>query len=65
MNEIELIQPMLSQDALNALNEARARKTQQEELERSLAKVPEKMGREGPEPVRYGDWEHKGRAFDF
>ena len=22
-------------------------------------------GRSGPEPVRYGDWEHKGLASDF
>lgn len=22
-------------------------------------------GREGPEPVRYGDWEKKGLAIDF
>lgn len=22
-------------------------------------------GREGPEPTRYGDWEHKGIAWDF
>ena len=22
-------------------------------------------GTEGPEPTRYGDWEHKGRCYDF
>ncbi len=22
-------------------------------------------GRDGPDPVRYGDWEHKGIAIDF
>ena len=22
-------------------------------------------GRQGPEPVRYGDWENKGIAYDF
>lgn len=26
---------------------------------------PELGGREGPEPVRYGDWEKKGIAVDF
>ena len=26
---------------------------------------PEAGGREGPEPTRYGDWEHKGVAVDF
>ncbi len=22
-------------------------------------------GRKGPDPTRYGDWEHKGRCIDF
>ena len=22
-------------------------------------------GTNGPEPTRYGDWEHKGRCYDF
>jgi len=26
---------------------------------------PELGGREGPEPVRFGDWERKGIAVDF
>jgi hypothetical protein len=26
---------------------------------------PELGGRNGPEPVRYGDWERKGLAIDF
>lgn len=26
---------------------------------------PELGGRDGPEPVRYGDWEKKGIAVDF
>lgn len=26
---------------------------------------PERGGRKGPEPVRYGDWEKKGIAVDF
>ena len=26
---------------------------------------PEKGGAPGPEPTRYGDWEHKGIASDF
>lgn len=26
---------------------------------------PELGGRDGPEPVRYGDWERKGIAVDF
>lgn len=27
--------------------------------------APERGGRAGPEPVRYGDWEKKGIAVDF
>lgn len=26
---------------------------------------PEIGGPKGPEPTRYGDWERKGRCFDF
>ena len=26
---------------------------------------PEIGGAKGPEPTRYGDWEHKGRCTDF
>jgi hypothetical protein len=29
-------------------------------------KLPREIGGvEGPEPTRYGDWEHKGRCTDF
>jgi len=27
--------------------------------------VPEIGGRDGPDPSRYGDWEHGGRCVDF
>ena len=27
--------------------------------------APEVGGREGPDPVRYGDWEKNGRCIDF
>ena len=27
--------------------------------------VPEIGGYKGPEPTRYGDWEHNGRCTDF
>ncbi|GAA6164527.1 DUF1674 domain-containing protein [Pelagimonas sp. KU-00592-HH] len=47
--------------ALRALAEAEER--------RKNAKNPEMPtelgGRDGPEPVRYGDWEKKGIAIDF
>ncbi len=33
---------------------------------RTGAELPkEHGGRDGPEPVRYGDWERKGLAIDF
>ncbi|PZQ97793.1 MAG: DUF1674 domain-containing protein [Cereibacter sphaeroides] len=47
--------------ALRALAEAeeRRRVAAQAELPKELG------GRNGPEPVRYGDWEKKGLAVDF
>ena len=47
--------------ALRALAEAAQRRADAEKLELP----PELGGREGPEPVRYGDWEKKGIAIDF
>ena len=49
--------------AARALAEAEARRA-----ERRRAEPPrprEVNGRQGPEPVRYGDWENKGIASDF
>ncbi len=47
--------------ALRALAEAEARRRA------AAAVVPPREigGREGPEPVRYGDWERRGIAVDF
>lgn len=47
--------------AQRALAEAEARR--KAETEKTFAK--ELGGRDGPEPVRYGDWEKKGLAIDF
>ncbi len=47
--------------AKRALAEAEARRKAAKELEMPV----ELGGREGPEPVRYGDWEKKGIAVDF
>ena len=47
--------------AIRALAEAEERHKQAKELD--LA--PELGGRDGPEPVRFGDWEKKGLAIDF
>lgn len=47
--------------ALRALAEAEERRKQAKALE-----LPRELGgRNGPEPVRYGDWEKKGIAIDF
>ena len=46
--------------AARALAEAEARRM---EAPKPLPK--ELGGRDGPEPVRYGDWEKKGLAIDF
>lgn len=53
--------PALPPEALRALAEAeeRRRNAAQQDL------PPELGGRNGPEPVRYGDWERKGLAVDF
>ena len=47
--------------AQRALAEADERKKQAKARE-----LPKELGgRDGPEPVRYGDWEKKGIAVDF
>ena len=47
--------------ALRALAEAEERRKKAEKLD-----LPTELGgRDGPEPVRYGDWEKKGIAIDF
>jgi hypothetical protein len=52
---------VLTPAAQRALAEAAARRQQREQ--EVLAK--EFNGRDGPEPVRFGDWEVKGIATDF
>ncbi len=47
--------------AQRALAEAEERRKKAKELDLP----PELGGRDGPEPVRYGDWEKKGIAVDF
>jgi len=47
--------------AIRALAEAEERRAAEKALE-----LPKELGgREGPEPVRFGDWEKKGLAVDF
>jgi hypothetical protein len=51
----------LAAAAERALAEAAARRATTPEL----TLPPEEGGRDGPEPVRYGDWERRGLAIDF
>lgn len=49
--------------AERALAEAERRRA---ERDRTAQPLPREIdGREGPEPIRYGDWESKGIAYDF
>lgn len=51
----------LTPEAARALAEAEERRAKAKE-----AALPTELGgRDGPEPVRYGDWERKGIAVDF
>jgi hypothetical protein len=62
-NDID--QPDLPAAAIRALAEADARR---KAAARDTAKdtPPKELGgRDGPDPVRFGDWEKKGIAIDF
>ena len=51
----------LAPEARRALEEADERRKKAKPT-----KLPAELGgRDGPEPVRYGDWEKKGIAYDF
>ena len=54
---------------LSSLPPAAQRALAEAEARRKAAKetaLPKELGgRDGPEPVRYGDWEKKGIAVDF
>lgn len=51
--------PPAAQRALAEAEERRKKAAEAEALPKELG------GRDGPEPVRYGDWEKKGIAVDF
>ncbi len=52
----------LSGAAQRALAEAETRRKAAQDAK----PLPKELGgRDGPEPVRYGDWEKKGLAIDF
>lgn len=51
----------LTPEAERALAEAEERRAKTKAVD-----LPTELGgRDGPEPVRYGDWERKGIAVDF
>ena len=55
----------LTAAAQRALAEAAERRAAIDARAAEIARVPERAGRGGLEPVRYEDWEIKGRAVDF
>jgi hypothetical protein len=55
------VPPPLPPEAQRALAEAEARRKAAPPLDLP----PEKGGRQGPDAVRFGDWEKDGRAIDF
>ena len=61
MSDIKITQDDLPPAAKRALAEAEARR----KTAKSIEMPTELGGRDGPEPVRYGDWEKKGMAIDF
>jgi hypothetical protein len=61
MTDAEEKEARIAQAGIRALAEAASRRA----AEGPLELPPERGGREGPEPVRYGDWELAGRAIDF
>lgn len=55
------IKARIAEAAKRALAEAEARRAAARPLD-----LPKELGgRDGPEPVRYGDWEKNGIASDF
>jgi len=58
---------LLSPAAERALAEAAARRVERDAqaAEQAKSAASEASGPKGPEPTRYGDWEHNGLASDF
>ena len=59
----------MTQEINQRIQEA-AKRALQEAQDRRQSRLVEEMptelgGRDGPEPIRYGDWEKKGIAIDF
>ncbi|MCB1365632.1 MAG: DUF1674 domain-containing protein [Rhodobacteraceae bacterium] len=63
MTETDETRKQLPPAARRALAEAEERRRR---AAREAEPLPREYGgRDGPEPVRYGDWERKGLAIDF
>ncbi len=61
MDSTETREDRLKAAAKRALAEAEARRKAARPLD-----IPKELGgRDGPEPVRFGDWERKGLISDF
>jgi hypothetical protein len=60
MSRQDDIQKRIAEAAARANEEAAARRTKAQ-----APLPPERGGRKGPEPTRYGDWEKKGIVSDF
>ena len=61
MSHANTVEERRAEAAARALAEAEARRL----AEKPLDLPPERGGRKGPEPVRYGDWEKNCIAVDF
>ncbi|WP_425039834.1 DUF1674 domain-containing protein [Primorskyibacter sp. S187A] len=69
MDQEKQTKPISEEDRRAALPEAAQRALAEADARREKASgdaLPLELGgRDGPEPVRYGDWEKKGIAIDF
>lgn len=61
MSSEKVTDKKLSDQALRALEEARLRRSSEKQFQAKS----EIGGAEGPDPVRFGDWEKKGIISDF
>ncbi len=57
--------PKPNKDLPEAAQRALAEAAERRKADKGLNLQEELGGRDGPEPVRFGDWERKGIAVDF
>ena len=64
--DAEAVKRRIREAAERARAEAEARRQARAEASVDASPVPKELnGRDGPDPVRHGDWEVKGIASDF